>query len=374
MQFKLFAVLTILFGIFAPLLGQDITGTWQGTIKAPARHLRVVFKIASTSDNKFAGEIFSIDQGGQPIPISTISVEGRKVNLTIAALNSRYEGTFGDDGNSIEGTLTQGPAPLPLHLDRATPQTAWVIPEPPPQPKPMAPEAKPNIEVSTVKLSPPEVRGRLFTMRGTQLMAINVSVRNLITFAYDLHERQVLDEPGWASSEKYEIVVKPDVPGQPNIQQMKQLIRKVLEERFQLQFHTEKRELSVYAITVSEKTQPKLTASAPGQNLPNLIFPRLGFLPARNATLDDLAQVLQAAVLDRPVVNQTEIEGRYDFTLDWMPDEFQFTSLGPLPQLPDTGKPNIFQAFKEQLGLKLESAKVPDEVMVIDKVEKPSDN
>jgi uncharacterized protein (TIGR03435 family) len=374
MQFRFFTLLTILFGITIPILGQDITGTWQGTIKTPAGDLRVVFKITSAPDNKFTGQTFSIDQGGRPIPISTISVVDRKVNLTIAALNASYEGKFEADGNSIEGTLTQGAAPLSLHLDRATPQTAWAIPEPPQQPKRMDPEANPNIEVSTVKLSPPEARGRLFTMRGTQVMAMNVSVRSLITFAYDLHERQVLDEPGWASSEKYEIVVKPDVPGQPDTQQMKQLMKKVLAERFQLQFHTEQRELSVYAITVSDKTQPKLTASAPGQNLPSLLFPRPGYLPARNATLDDFAQVLQGAVLDRPVVNQTGIEGRYDFTLDWMPDEFQFASLGPLPQLPDTGKPNIFEAFQEQLGLKLKSAKAQVEVMVVDKVEKPSDN
>jgi hypothetical protein len=180
MQFRLLAMLTILLGISAPLLGQDITGTWQGTLKTPARDLRVVFKITSAPDNKFTGQTFSIDQGGQPIPISAISVVGRKVNLTIAALNATYDGTFEADGNAIEGTLTQGAAPLPLHLDRATPQTAWAIPAPPQQPKRMDPEAKPDIEVSTVRLSPPGARGRLFTMRGTQVMAMNVSVRNLL--------------------------------------------------------------------------------------------------------------------------------------------------------------------------------------------------
>ena len=74
------------------------------------------------------------------------------------------------------------------------------------------------------------------------------------------------------------------------------------------------------------------------------------------------------------MVNQTKIEGRYDFTLDWMPDEFQFASFGTLPQLPDTGKPNIFQAFEQQLGLKLESTRAPADVLVIDKIERPSEN
>jgi uncharacterized protein (TIGR03435 family) len=87
-----------------------------------------------------------------------------------------------------------------------------------------------------------------------------------------------------------------------------------------------------------------------------------------------LAQALQGAVLDRPVINQTKIEGKFDFTLDWMPDEFQFASFGPAPQLQDNGKPNIFQAFQEQLGLKLEATKAPADVIVIDKAEKPSEN
>jgi uncharacterized protein (TIGR03435 family) len=189
-----------------------------------------------------------------------------------------------------------------------------------------------------------------------------------------VHERQVSGGPAWISTDRFEIVIKPDTPGQPNIQQMKQLFQKALAERFQLQFHKEKRELSVYAITLPANTKHKLTESAPGQNLPNLIFPRPGLLPARNATMTDFAQVMQTAVFDRPVVDQTGIEGRYDFTLDWTPDEFQFTSFGPRPQLPDTGKPNIFQAFQEQLGLKLDSTRAPADVLVIDKAEKASDN
>src|SRR5262249_15999045 len=149
-------------------------------------------------------------------------------------------------------------------------------------------------------------------------------------FAYDLHERQVSGGPGWMSSDKFEIVIKPDTPGQPNIRQMKLLLQKALVDRFQFKFHTEKRELSAYALTLLLNAKHKMTESAPGQNLPNLIFPRPGLLPARNAAMTDLAQTLQSAVLDRPVVNQTNIEGRFDFTLDWMPDEFQFASFGPL--------------------------------------------
>jgi uncharacterized protein (TIGR03435 family) len=370
---RLIAAFMLLVGICPALLAQELAGIWQGTLRTPNGSLRIVFRIASGPEGQFTGQGFSIDQGGQPIPMNAIAVQGTQVKWRIDLLGASFDGQFADGGNAINGTFTQGAA-LSLNLARATPETTWAIPEPVQPPQPMDPAVNPGVEVSTVKPIPTAAPGRLFTMRGAQMMAINVSVLNVITFAYDVHERQVSGGPSWMSSEKFEIVVKPDTPGQPNIRQMKQLLQKVLTERFQFEFHQEKRELSVYAMTQPANSQHKLSTSAPGQNLPNLLFPRPGLLPARNATMTDFAQVLQTAVLDRPVVNQTNIEGRYDFTLDWMPDEFQFASFGPMPQLPDTGKPNIFQAFQDQLGLKLESTKAPAEVMVLDRVERPSEN
>jgi uncharacterized protein (TIGR03435 family) len=375
MKLRLIAVLAVVLFAGGTLFGQDLAGTWQGTLAPPGPPpLRVVFKIAKAADGKFTGQGFSIDQGGQPIPMNAISLEGRTVKFKIDPISASYEGTFGPDGNAINGTFTQG-MPLPLNLARATPATAWAIPEPPPPPKPMDPAADPGVEVATVKPSPPDARGRLYTVRGTQVMALNVTVLNVITFAYDVHERQVSGGPAWMSTERFEIAIKPDVPGQPNSQQIKKIFQKALVDRFQFKFHTEKRELSVYAITMPANTKHKLTESTSQNNLANLIFPRAGLLPAQNATMNDFAQVLQTAVMDRPVINQTNIQGRYTFTLDWTPDEFQFTSFGPRQgPFPDTGKPNIFQAFQDQLGLKLESTKAPADVMIIDKAEKPSDN
>jgi uncharacterized protein (TIGR03435 family) len=374
-KLRVIAALAVVLFSAGALFGQDLAGTWQGTITPPGPPpLRVVFKIAKSADGKFTGQGFSIDQGAQPIPLSAISVDGRTVKFKIDPIGGTYEGTFAPDGNAINGTFTQG-MPTPLNLARATPATAWAIPEPPPPPKPMDPTADPGVEVATVKPSPSDARGRLYTVRGTQVMAINVTLLNLITFAYDLHERQVSGGPAWMSTERFEVAIKPDVPGQPNNQQFKKIFQKALTDRFQLKFHTEKRELSVYAITLPANTKHKLTESPAGNNLPNLIFPRAGLLPAQNATMNEFADVLQGAVMDRPVINQTNIEGRYNFTLDWTPDEFQFASFGPRPgPFPDNGKPNIFQAFQDQLGLKLESTKAPANVLVIDKVEKPSDN
>jgi uncharacterized protein (TIGR03435 family) len=93
--------------------------------------------------------------------------------------------------------------------------------------------------------------------------------------------------------------------------------------------------------------------------------------------MGDFAGLLQAAVLDRPVVDQTGLQGRFDFPLKWTPDESQFADMGmkiPPPKDNADAPPGLFTAIQEQIGLKLESTKAPVEVLVIDHVEKPSEN
>ena len=92
----------------------------------------------------------------------------------------------------------------------------------------------------------------------------------------------------------------------------------------------------------------------------------------------DLANQLQLRVLDRPVIDQSGLTGRYDFTLDWRPDEFQFPRASEAQRTAAaTGAdalPDLFTAFQDQLGLKLEATKASVDVLVIDKVSKPSEN
>ena len=102
-----------------------------------------------------------------------------------------------------------------------------------------------------------------------------------------------------------------------------------------------------------------------------------GSVGVRNSTMAEFAGFLQARVLDRPVVDQTGITGRFDFALEWRPDLSQAGPPGgPAPQLPPEveGRPDLFTAIQEQLGLKLENTKAPVEAYVIDKVQKPSEN
>jgi uncharacterized protein (TIGR03435 family) len=100
-------------------------------------------------------------------------------------------------------------------------------------------------------------------------------------------------------------------------------------------------------------------------------------LNVRNATIKDFAGLMQSEVLDRPVIDQTGLAGRYDFKLNWTPDDSQFGGLGAKIPPPTNGAdapPNLYTAIQEQIGLKLEATKANADVLVIDHVEKPSEN
>jgi uncharacterized protein (TIGR03435 family) len=360
------------------LLAQDLTGTWQGTLTLPnGKELRTVMKIAKADGGALRGQMFSIDQGAGAIPINPVTLQGTTVKMSMPGIGGTYEGKLEADGDSITGNWKQGPEPIALNLKRATPQTAWAIPEPPPPPKPMAADANPEFDVATIKPATPDRPGKAFLVRGRQFSTINTTLADLITFAYGIHAKQITGAPSWVETEKFDVAAQPNGEGQPNEKQWKAMVQKLLADRFKLAFHRDKKELSVYAIVVG-KNGPKLTKSESTSNLPGLFFRGLGNLPCTNATMADLASVLQGAVLDRPVVDQTGITGRYDFTLLWTPDEFQFgcaaAKMPPPPATNGAAPPDLFTAMQEQLGLKLESTKAQAEVFVIDKVSKPTEN
>ena len=356
---------------------QNIAGTWQGTLSMGPRNLRLVFKVALV-DDKLQATAYSIDQPAPPIPVSAISRDGSTVKMTIAAIGGSFEGKLSGDGNSITGTFTQG-APVALTLTRATPETAWTIPDPPPPPKIMAADAKPVFEVATIKPSKAEEGFRLLVNPSGVLTTAGTSVTDLIKFAYDLHPRQITGGPSWMESERFDVTGKPDVGGMPSMAQLRSMLQKLLADRFGLAFHNEKKELSVYAITVL-KTGIKMTKD--DSNPTGL--PAFGMgaqsLNIRNATMAEVATVLQSGLLDQPVVDQTGLGGtRYDFMVKFTRDPSQAPVGAPAPNAAAPGDPDappdIFTAFQQQLGLKLESTKAEVEVMVIDSGEKtPTEN
>ena len=232
----------------------------------------------------------------------------------------------------------------------------------------------PSFEVATIKPGVPDSPGKVIRPNHRNFSTLNTTLFDLITYAYCLHPRQIAGAPGWAETDKYDLAGIPDTPGTPNPAEVKVMVQKLLADRFGLKFHREKKELSVFTITVG-KTGSKLTLSE-GAGNPSLLFKALGTLVVKNATMADFAGVMQANALDRPVVNQTGLSGKFDFTLDWLSDETQFGALGlkvPPPADTDT-RSNLFTAIQEQLGLKLESAKASVDILVIDHVARPSDN
>jgi uncharacterized protein (TIGR03435 family) len=358
------------------MFAQDITGIWQGTLKAPQRDLRVVLKI-SKDQNAFRVNMYSIDQGGGSIGGSA-TLQAGTVKVVIPGAGGTYEGKLDSDGVTLTGNWSQGGGSLPLELKHVNADAAWPIPEVT-RPKAMAADAPLAFAVATIKPSRPGVPGKGITMRGPREFAtINTSLNDLITFAYGIHVRQIVGAPAWVESDLFDIVAQPEAEGLPNRKQLEGMLQNLLADRFKLAFHREKKELSVYAITVA-KTGSKLTRNEGDPNgLPGLGFQGLGKLIARNANMQDFAGLMQSAVLDRPVVDQTGLTGRFDFTLNWTPDEFQFRnfSAGLPPAAADKpdAPPDLYTAIQQQLGLKIEAAKAQVDVFVIDKIEKPSEN
>ena len=269
---------------------------------------------------------------------------------------------------------------MPLPLKRATPETAWEIPPPPAAPKPLAEGTKLEFEVATIKPTPEGQQGNGINVNGRQFRTRNTSLTQLVTFAFGLHRKQISGLPGWAETDHFDIEAPLPGEGAPNDVQLRTMMQNLIKDRFGLSYHKEKRELSVYAVNIGKGGPAgiKMVKNDSKGSLPGFGSQGLGRMRARNATMADFASFLQFRVLDRPVIDQSGLTDRFDFTLDWTPDEFQFPAAtaaqrSGVPTGADA-RPDLFTAFQEQLGMKLEATKAPADVFVIDKVSKPSEN
>ncbi|WP_239461943.1 TIGR03435 family protein [Occallatibacter savannae] len=369
----------------APASPHDIADTWQGTLHA-GRDLRTVVKVTKNDKGAYEGNFYSIDQGGQPLKLDSVTVNGSDVKMELKLIGGTFTGKLSPDGKTIDGNWSQGPNPLPLVLTRATPETAWEIPKPQPPPKPMAKEVDPNFEVATIK---PNNSGATsmqgLTLRGRNFETRASSLADLISFAYEAQVKQIVNAPEWYDKDRYDISAVPEQEGSPNPEQVRIMIRKLLTDRFGLKFHREKREMSAYVLSVS-KDGSKLKPTQIQGTLPGIgIRPGTGGITLNviNAAIPNFTGFLQILVLDRPVVDKTGLTGRYDFQCTFAPDDSQFG--GHPPQFPNQGNngsseaaapsaPSLYDAFQQELGLKLSAEKTGVDAIVIDHVEKPSAN
>ena len=240
-----------------------------------------------------------------------------------------------------------------------------------------APVARPAFdafEVATVKPVEADAKaGRIFKMDGThRWVATNYTLKNLIALAYDLNPRTISGGPGWIDTQQFNIeAVTPGDVRPLRLEQM-QMLRVLLVERFGLKFHRQEKEFAIYALTVA-KGGPKLKAAAKPDDPPQLVgvvYPGKIEVPAKSVPMDDFVAMLQRATLDRPTVNRTGLEGKYDFDVYWAPDETQYGgAIAPAPD--DAPSPPLFTAVQEQLGLKLEATRGMVSAMVVDGAVRP---
>lgn len=235
-----------------------------------------------------------------------------------------------------------------------------------------------TFEVATIKpVDPGAKAARFIVMQGPhRFVEKNYTLKLLIAAAYDLNPRTISGGPGWVDSDHYDILAETPGDTRPTHEEQMTMLRGLLADRFQLAFHREQKEFSIYELEVAKggaKLKQSTAAADVAPALISVVYPQHITLPARNATMGDFVSLLQRAVLDRPVVDKTGLSGRFDFDLTWAPDESQFG--GEVPAAPaDASSAPFFTAIREQLGLRLVATKGPVEALVIDKAERPSAN
>ncbi len=237
------------------------------------------------------------------------------------------------------------------------------------KPAMMAATADPDWDVVTVKPSDPnDAGGQRGRFDGRHVRLLGTTVEQFLLIGHGLQKDQLGGVPDWAKTERWDVDGLANMDGQMNLKQLQGMMRKILTERFGLRAHHEQREMPVFALTVA-KGGSKVT---PDTSDPN------GFLDQqngeangqrterlKNTSMAELALILQFHV-DRPVVDQTGLKGRYDLKLQWTTDDTHI----PSPDAP----PGLFTAVQEQLGLKLEAVKAQADVLVVDAVERPGAN
>ncbi len=226
--------------------------------------------------------------------------------------------------------------------------------------------AHPTFDVATIKLSDPESHRQGIGYSGRNVTATGQTLKSLMMFAYGVHGKQIVDEPGWVSSDRYDIAGFADVPGEPDLKQMQEMYRKLLVERFGLELRREQRDMQHYALRVA-KGGAKIAKSKDGDDGdPD----QTGDGNGRQMEMRFTANRMSDFVLgmnyfaDEPVVDETGLAGRYDFKLTWTPNTLAETDA------PDKA-PGLFTAMEEQLGLKLQPVRGPVEVLAVVKVERP---
>jgi uncharacterized protein (TIGR03435 family) len=220
-----------------------------------------------------------------------------------------------------------------------------------------------SFEAVSIKPSHADDRGHDVDGDGSLTRMRNVTLKNCIRMAYGVPEPRILGVPKLMEELRFDIDAKAAHPAEgPEYMAM---IQSMLADRFQLSIHHESRTLSGYALTVTKSGIKAKPSESDGSSSHG----GRGRLDAKGNSMERLA-IRLADLLGVTVVDATELQGKFDFSLKWTPDEMQANA----PASDTSMGPSIFTALQEQLGLRLEARKVPTEVLVIDHAKPPSEN
>lgn len=229
-----------------------------------------------------------------------------------------------------------------------------------------------TFEVASIKPSSPTPGPndrRAFGLDRTYT-AMGLPLATLVSLAYRVQGYQISGGPRWIYADRYDIVAQAEANSSSD--QFSAMLQKLLEDRFELRFHREVKDLPVYVLVVG-KDGPKLKKSSEDENYSLRVSGnQWTFVHLSMAGL----AIRLSRELGRTVVDQTELPGSFSFTLQWSRDLVPLTSVDGIPgrTAPETGGPSLFTAVQEQLGLRLDSRKQPIEMIIIDNADRPSEN
>jgi len=230
----------------------------------------------------------------------------------------------------------------------------------------------PSFEAATVKANKSgEVRMAVDFQGGGRFSATNVPLKILIALAYHVRPEAVTGGPGWLGSDRFDIVAKALQTTPPD--EIRRMLQTLLAEQFKLEMHTDQKIMPAYAL-LPGKARLKLQPSEPALLTDQRCRPGEPIAGEKHVVCEHMTMALFADVLQElapreiavPIVDQTGIQGTYTFNLAWVSAVPGDPANPPDP----SAGPTLFEALDSQLGLKLESKKLPRPVIVIDRVER----
>jgi uncharacterized protein (TIGR03435 family) len=246
----------------------------------------------------------------------------------------------------------------------------------------------PSFDVTSVKLSQVhDEESASFVQPGGRYTATNVTLRMLMKSAYGLHDDQLIGGPGWINTDRFDVSAKAEGYTSPSgfRDQARLMLRPLLADRFKLVVRREQRDLPVYALVKAGRELgpqirqsdardcdggPKAMPTPPRAAEPEAPMPcgaeiyRPGHLAGRAMALSNF--VLNVSrYTDRVVVDRTGLEGKFDWDVQWVPDNL--TAAGA----PPPEGPPLFEALREQAGFRIERQRASVEVLVVERAERP---